>query len=205
MPNFSVETWTSFKQQFQSVIQFIMYCFDLCFDSFRSNPLLYIAFFFPIFALAFLFMFDLLFNLVPFSPLLSKSKNISVLGDGSFGNFKSSVSTSRNLANRINPVNSGVSGGYRNSVSYGSSGGSINSENFAFSGGSGSGSKITGTDFKHKIENAKKLKDKFKEWNDIPLTDEEFEIMQSISSVDKNEQFDRNFDERADRNQYRIR
>ena len=37
-----------------SVIRFILYCFDLFFDSVRSRPLLYALFFFPIFAAALL-------------------------------------------------------------------------------------------------------------------------------------------------------
>lgn len=59
MPDFSIEQWSNFKQQFMSVIRFIMYVFDMIFDACRSRPMLYAFLFFPIFAGAFLILFDL--------------------------------------------------------------------------------------------------------------------------------------------------
>lgn len=182
MPEFTVEAWASFKQQFLSVIQFIMYCFDLCFDNFRSNPLLYIAFFFPVFALAFLFMFDLFFNLVPFIPLLPKSKNLSVLGDISRRNINTSSYHSKNLATQLNPVKAGASGGSMNAVSYGSSGGSMNAVDNGISGGSVNGKNINGTNFRKKKENAVKLFDKLKDFHN-----NEDSIYQSFNNVDNSD------------------
>lgn len=80
MPEFSAEAWTSFKQQFVSVIQFIMYCFDMFFDACRANPLLYALFFFPIFALAFFAILELLLHLAPFVPILNSTKVEGAIG-----------------------------------------------------------------------------------------------------------------------------
>lgn len=97
MPEFTVEEWTSFKEQFISVIRFIMYCFDLCFDTFRSNPLLYAAFFFPVFAVAFFVIFDLVTGVSPFAAVMRNGRNAEGMSlihgysgtSGKHGNIKS--------------------------------------------------------------------------------------------------------------------
>lgn len=73
MPEFSVDMWQSFKQQFLSVINWLLYSFDILYDSFRSKPMLYLFVFFPIFALMFFGVFNLLTRLVPFKALFDSS------------------------------------------------------------------------------------------------------------------------------------
>jgi len=101
MPDFSAETWSSFRQQFLSVIRFVLYLFDMLFDAVRSNPLLYFAFFFPIFALAFFVIFYLLKNIAPFVPLFGEgdAKGIISEGKGLKGGFQNGTAKkSFNLA-----------------------------------------------------------------------------------------------------------
>lgn len=73
MPEFTTEMWQSFKQQFLSVIDWLLYSFDLLYDSFRSRPMLYLFVFFPIFALVFFCVFNLLTHLVPLKSLFENS------------------------------------------------------------------------------------------------------------------------------------
>ena len=78
MPEFSSDAWSSFKEQFLSVIRFILYSFDLFFDACRSHPMLYAFFFFPIFAAAF---FVVLFVVIRLSHIPSQS-NVGNAGMG---------------------------------------------------------------------------------------------------------------------------
>lgn len=98
MPNFNVDTWTSFKEQFMSVVRFILYAFDLFFDACRSNPMLYMFLFFPIFAVAFFIVFDFVTKLIPGSARSAGGSKGSIafrsIGTGS----KSIKSASVNLA-----------------------------------------------------------------------------------------------------------
>ena len=74
MPDFTVEAWDSFKQQFLSVIRFILYALDMIFDACRSNPLLYAAFFFPLFAMAFFLVFDLVTRIIPGAKFINEKQ-----------------------------------------------------------------------------------------------------------------------------------
>ena len=73
MPEFTTDMWQSFKQQFLSVIDWLLYSFDILYDSFRSKPMLYLFVFFPIFALVFFGIFNLLTHLVPLKSLFENS------------------------------------------------------------------------------------------------------------------------------------
>lgn len=98
MPEFSNEMWQSFKQQFLSVIDWLLYSFDILYDSFRSKPMLYLFVFFPIFALVFFGIFNMFTRLVPLKSLFDNAD---------FKNDNSMLKTpsgrgSRNTAKAVN-------------------------------------------------------------------------------------------------------
>ena len=98
MPDFTLEQWTSFKEQFMSVIRFVMYAFDMFVDTCRSNPMLYMFLFFPIFIGAFFIVFDLITSLSRVNEGYSMSGNTSkfILGkDKSRFNNNASVNLAK--------------------------------------------------------------------------------------------------------------
>lgn len=99
MPNFSVESWDSFKQQFMSVIQFIYYCFDMLFDTCRSNPMLYAFFFFPVFAVAFFLIFEMLVHIAPFAAVINNKQVKGVLSSSKLSakSYGKSMNSSRSV------------------------------------------------------------------------------------------------------------
>lgn len=114
MPEFSVEMWQSFKQQFMSVINWLLYSFDILYDSFRSKPMLYLFIFFPIFALMFFGVFNLLTRLVPFKALLDSSdtkNDNSMLKSSLRAGARNSGSHAVNLASAQNRQSRGAAQG----------------------------------------------------------------------------------------------
>ncbi len=105
MPNFSADGWESFRSQFMSIVRFVMYCFDMFFDTCRSNPMLYAFFFFPIFALAFFLIFEMLTHIAPFVSLINNKQVRGVLFSSklstkSYGKSLNSSSSLQNMASR---------------------------------------------------------------------------------------------------------
>ncbi len=114
MPEFSVEMWQSFKQQFMSVINWLLYSFDILYDSFRSKPMLYLFIFFPIFALMFFGVFNLLTRLVPFKALFDSSdtkNDNSMLKSSLRTGARNSGSHAVNLASAQNRQSRGAAQG----------------------------------------------------------------------------------------------
>lgn len=114
MPEFSVEMWQSFKQQFMSVINWLLYSFDILYDSFRSKPMLYLFIFFPIFALMFFGVFNLLTRLVPFKALFDSSdtkNDNSMLKSSLRAGARNSGSHAVNLASAQNRQSRGAAQG----------------------------------------------------------------------------------------------
>ena len=114
MPEFSVEMWQSFKQQFMSVINWLLYSFDILYDSFGSKPMLYLFIFFPIFALMFFGVFNLLTRLVPFKALLDSSdtkNDNSMLKSSLRAGARNSGSHAVNLASAQNRQSRGAAQG----------------------------------------------------------------------------------------------
>lgn len=123
MPNFSVEDWGSFKTIFYGVIQFVLYVFKMLYQAFTDKPMLYVFLFFPIFALIFFLIFDLLTNMVPFKPLFSGLKNksdVPYVKSGGFSSkpYSSDVKSGNNLALRHNAEISDSTGKVKNLSSY---------------------------------------------------------------------------------------
>lgn len=114
MPEFSVDMWQSFKQQFMSVINWLLYSFDILYDSFRSKPMLYLFVFFPIFALLFFGVFNLLTRLVPLKPLFDSSdtkNDNSMLKSSLRAGARNSGSHAVNLASAQNRQSRGAAQG----------------------------------------------------------------------------------------------
>lgn len=114
MPEFSVEMWQSFKQQFMSVINWLLYSFDILYDSFRSKPMLYLFIFFPIFALMFFGVFNLLTRLVPLKTLFDSSdtkNDNSMLKSSLRAGARNSGSHAVNLASAQNRQSRGAAQG----------------------------------------------------------------------------------------------
>ena len=114
MPEFSVEMWQSFKQQFMSVINWLLYSFDILYDSFRSKPMLYLFIFFPIFALMFFGVFNLLTRLVPLKALFDSSdtkNDNSMLKSSLRAGARNSGSHAVNLASAQNRQSRGAAQG----------------------------------------------------------------------------------------------
>lgn len=114
MPEFSVEMWQSFKQQFMSVINWLLYSFDILYDSFRSKPMLYLFIFFPIFALMFFGVFNLLTCLVPLKTLFDSSdtkNDNSMLKSSLRAGARNSGSHAVNLASAQNRQSKGAAQG----------------------------------------------------------------------------------------------
>lgn len=114
MPEFSIEMWQSFKQQFMSVINWLLYSFDILYDSFRSKPMLYLFVFFPIFALMFFGVFNLLTRLVPLKSLFDSSdtkNDNSMLKSSLRAGARNSGSHAVNLASVQNRQSRGAAQG----------------------------------------------------------------------------------------------
>lgn len=114
MPEFSIEMWQSFKQQFMSVINWLLYSFDILYDSFRSKPMLYLFVFFPIFALMFFGVFNLLTRLVPLKSLFDSSdtkNDNSMLKSSLRAGARNSGSHAVNLASAQNRQSRGAAQG----------------------------------------------------------------------------------------------
>lgn len=114
MPEFSIEMWQSFKQQFMSVINWLLYSFDILYDSFRSKPMLYLFVFFPIFALMFFGVFNLLTRLVPLKALFDSSdtkNDNSMLKSSLRAGARNSGSHAVNLASAKNRQSRGAAQG----------------------------------------------------------------------------------------------
>lgn len=114
MPEFSIEMWQSFKQQFMSVINWLLYSFDILYDSFRSKPMLYLFVFFPIFALMFFGVFNLLTRLVPLKSLFDSSdtkNDNSMLKSSLRAGARNSGSHAVNLASAKNRQSRGAAQG----------------------------------------------------------------------------------------------
>lgn len=114
MPDFSVEMWQNFKQQFLSVIDWLLYSFDILYDSFRSKPMLYLFVFFPIFALMFFAVFNLLTRLVPIKALFDSSdtkNDNSMLKSSLRAGARNSGSQAVNLASAQNRQSRGSAQG----------------------------------------------------------------------------------------------
>lgn len=114
MPEFSLEMWQSFKQQFMSVINWLLYSFDILYDSFRSKPMLYLFVFFPIFALMFFGVFNLLTRLVPLKSLFDSSdtkNDNSMLKSSLRAGARNSGSHAVNLASAQNRQSRGAAQG----------------------------------------------------------------------------------------------
>lgn len=114
MPEFSIEMWQSFKQQFMSVINWLLYSFDILYDSFRSKPMLYLFVFFPIFALMFFGVFNLLTRLVPLKSLFDSSdtkNDNSMLKSSLRAGARNSGSHAVNLASAHNRQSRGAAQG----------------------------------------------------------------------------------------------
>lgn len=114
MPEFSIDMWQSFKQQFMSVINWLLYSFDILYDSFRSKPMLYLFVFFPIFALMFFGVFNLLTRLVPLKSLFDSSdtkNDNSMLKSSLRAGARNSGSHAVNLASAQNRQSRGAAQG----------------------------------------------------------------------------------------------
>lgn len=195
MPDFTVESWDLFKEQFLSVIRFVYYCFDMLFDTCRSNPMLYAFFFFPVFAAVFFIIFEMLVHIAPFAGVINNKQvkgvlSASKLSSKSYGKNLSSSQSVQNLAGKkaaqdakvhsamINKINSSGKAAGKGSVN--TSGSVINS----FS----EGKKISGKSGwdlntkKHKLRRAK-IKAK--------LSDETDSSHSGLSDDKKVEEFDR--------------
>lgn len=135
MPNFSAEDWGSFKTIFYGVIQFVLYVFKMLYQAFTDKPMLYVFLFFPIFALIFFLIFDLLTNMVPFKPLFSGIKNkseVPYVKSGGFSSkpYSSDIKSGNNLALRHNAEISDSTGKVRNLSSYSPKGNDYKSKSF---------------------------------------------------------------------------
>ena len=105
MPEFSVESWESFKRQFLSVFQFIYYCFDMLFDACRSHPMLYVFFFFPVFIVSFFIIFEMFVHIAPFVGVINNKQVKGVLSGSklsakSYGKSLNSSHSVQNLASK---------------------------------------------------------------------------------------------------------
>lgn len=73
MPNFDSSTWANFKAELMSVLDWLIYSFNLIFDQFRAHPMLYTFLFFPIFAFVAFVILDFLLNIVHVQSLFEST------------------------------------------------------------------------------------------------------------------------------------
>lgn len=73
MPDFTVEAWETFKQSLISVIQWLLSSIQMVFDTCAKYPMLFCFLVFPVFAIVFFLIFDMITGIVRLKPLFDSS------------------------------------------------------------------------------------------------------------------------------------
>lgn len=114
MPDFDSSSWVNFKSELLSVLDWLVYSFNLIFDEVRSHPMLYIFLFFPIFAFVVFVILDFLLNVVHIQSLFESG---DIHTDNSLFKVAASHDNVRSSERAVNLANSAKGSNLKDSTS----------------------------------------------------------------------------------------